>query len=364
MKAFDGAEEAIIEQMFQVNVAVENSSSCIGMSVKDAVAFEVLDIHDAESIDNIQKTSLYRSWTPWHSLKTFFDHYPRDADAPIHLEKYQLRYWIPPVLHPRVKKIVVLSSSLCKEHLQRVFPNEKVEVYNLGTKETLSGNRVYQLRNEVHSPHSILNYDLDWDTLGLSKVGSRFAVGMHREIICTPDTQHIVILHNDMDKILQDTLKNGNVQSMGFYKYISENTEVLQAQFEGADAIWMFGAPYWPPGLIWKHAKILFGNAAEPLDYSVSMNPYVFKDERVQQLAEEYSLNALIGMLSYAGLQDSGKTIVLKTALRAPGLTDAPETILFDWEDFEIAGGLDKLPETIARREAFEAEVAKIDEKM
>ena len=139
MKAFEGAEETLIEQMFQVNVAVEDSSSCIGMSVKDAVAFEVLDIHDPESVNNIQRTSLYQSWTPWHSLKAFFDHYPRDADAPMHLEKRQLRYWIPPVLHRGVKKLVILSPSLHEEHLKKTFPNEKVEIYNLGMKETLVG---------------------------------------------------------------------------------------------------------------------------------------------------------------------------------------------------------------------------------
>ena len=358
MKAFEGAEAALIEQMFQVNVAVANSSACIGMSVKDAVAFDVLDIRDVESIDNIQRTSLYQSWTPWHSLKAFFDHYPRDADAPMHLEKYQLRYWTSPMLHPGVKKLVILSPSLCEEHLKQTFPNEKVEVYNLGMKEALTGNRVYQLRSEVHSPHSLLNYDLGWDALGLSSIGIRFAIGVHREVKRSPDTQHTVIVGGDMGKVLEDILKNGNVQAMAFYKYISENTEVLRTQFEGADVIWMFGIPYWPPYLIWKQAKILFGDAVEPLDYSVSMNPYVFKDKRIQQLAEQYSLNALIGMLSYAGLQDSGKTIVLKTALRVPGLTDASETMLFDWEDFEIAGGLHKLPATIARREAFEAETA------
>lgn len=361
VKAFEGAEETIKEQMCQVNVAEEGASACIGMSMKDAVGFGILDIHSVKGIHKIRPTLTDPNWTDWHRLKAFFDHYPRDTDAPMHLEKYRLRYWLPPVLHPRVKKLVVLSSSLCKEHLQRVFRNEKVEVYNLETKETLSGNQVYQLRGEVHSPHSILNYDLDWDALGLSKVGTRFAVGMHHEIISTPDTQHTVILHSDVDKILEDTLKNRNVQSVGFYKYVAENAEVLKTQFEGADVIWVFGAPYSGPSFIWKRAQILFGDAAEPLDYSVSMNPYVFKDKRIQLLAEQYSLNALIGMLSYAGLQDLGKTILLKTALRVPGLTDAPETMLFDWEDFEIAGGLDKLPETIARREAFEVEAAKID---
>ena len=91
------------------------------------------------------------------------------------------------------------------------------------------------------------------------------------------------------------------------------------------------------------------------------MNPYVFKDERLQKISDQYARHALIGMLTYSGLKDSCKTIVLNTALRVPGITDALKTTLFDWEDFEIAGGLDKLPETIARREAFEAEAAKID---
>ena len=358
MKAFERAEDALIEQMFQVNVAGANSSSCIGMSVKDAVAFDVLDIRDVESIEKIQRSSVYQSWTPWHSLKAFFDHYPQDADAPMHFEKYQLQYWIPPVLHPGVKKLVILSPSLCEEHLKRTFPNEKVETYNLGMKETLAGNRVYQLRSEVHSPHSIMNYDLDWDTLGFSSISIRFAIGVHREVESSPDMQHALVSLGSMIKKLKDTLKNQNTKSMPFCKNIPGQAKVLETKFEGADVIWLFSTPYWSPHLIWRNAKILFGDTAEPLDYSVSMNPYVFKDKRIQQLAEQYSLNALIEILSYAGLQDSGKTIVLKTALRVPGLTDAPETILFDWEDFEIADGLDKLPETIARREAFEAEAA------
>ena len=165
-----------------------------------------------------------------------------------------------------------------------------------------------------------------------------------------------------MNEVLEDTLKIGNTKSMYFYKDIPKHAKVLRAEFEGADVIWVFGTPYWPPKLIWKYAKILFGDETEPLDYSVSMNPYVFKDERLQKISDQYALHALIGILTYSGLKDSGKTIVLNTALRVPGITDALETMLFDWEDFEITGGLDKLPETIARREAFEAEAAKIDE--
>ena len=37
-------------------------------------------------------------------------------------------------------------------------------------------------------------------------------------------------------------------------------------------------------------------------------------------------------------------------------ITDRPETLLFDWEDLKVAGGLDKLSEAIATRQRFERE--------
>ena len=50
------------------------------------------------------------------------------------------------------------------------------------------------------------------------------------------------------------------------------------------------------------------------------------------------------------------KKVVVLTSVRLPDITDRSETLLFDWEDFEVAGGLDKLPEVIAERQRFETE--------
>ena len=120
---------------------------------------------------------------------------------------------------PRIKKLVILSPSLCEAHLRKAFLNEKVETYNLGTKETLAGNRVYQgCGSEGHSPHSLLNYDLDWNTLGLSSIGTRFAIGVHREVKRAADTQHTLIWYDNMDKILKETLKNRNTKINVFWQ--------------------------------------------------------------------------------------------------------------------------------------------------
>ena len=50
------------------------------------------------------------------------------------------------------------------------------------------------------------------------------------------------------------------------------------------------------------------------------------------------------------------KKVVLLSSMFLPQITDRPETLFFDWEDFEVAGGLEKLPEAIATRERFETE--------
>jgi hypothetical protein len=51
---------------------------------------------------------------------------------------------------------------------------------------------------------------------------------------------------------------------------------------------------------------------------------------------------------------------MLISSLEIPDITDRPETHLFDWEDFEVAGSLDKLAETIAIRQQFEMESANL----
>ena len=138
--------------------------------------------------------------------------------------------------------------------------------------------------------------------------------------------------------------------------------KALQSTFETVDVVWIVGTPYWPPKFIWEQAKVLYGNQEEPLNYNLTVNPYQFEDKRIQELYEQNAIGALTQIVRIAGFNEaSGKTLILNTALRIPSVTDAPETELFDWEDFEIAGGLDELLETIWIRETYEAEYDNMD---
>ena len=95
----------------------------------------------------------------------------------------------------------------------------------------------------------------------------------------------------------------------------------------------------------------------EPLSYEGDTAFQHYKDERVQRVFIQTVAELVTKIIGYAGLNRwSGKKVVLVSSLEIPDITDRPETLLFDWEDFEVAGGLDKLAETIAIRERFEAE--------
>ena len=276
------------------------------------------------------------NWTLWHQLKHFFHHYQRDADAPMVWDQGVLRFWVPVVPNG-----------------ERTLPDKvKISELELG----LSGNRVFQIRTGIYSPHEILNYENSWDDLELSETGQRFFFGISAEVERDPNVQHLLVCGQEAAAQVADLTLKENVRTLSHIKRAS-HVQGLGSAFELADVIWIVGAPHWPPHLMWKQARILFGNDEEPLCYDVEFNPYCYTDERIQGLYEQNVVGILTQILGRTGLNRfSNKTVVLLTGMPLPGITNRPETLLFDWEDFQIAGGLDKLSEVIATRERFERE--------
>ncbi len=278
--------------------------------------------------------------TFWHQLKRFFEHYQRDTDAPMIWDQDALRFWIPSVVDGGY-----------------ALPDE---VKNSESKPWLTENRVFQIRTGIYSVHEILNYENSWDDLKLTDIGNRFFTGIRAEIEKDSTVQHLIVSNQNAAEGLGDTALKKNVQCRSHIKRTA-NVEALGKAFESADVIWIVGAPYWSPHLMWRQAQILFGNDEKALSYDVEMKPYYYKDERIQRLCEQNIVGILTQILTHAGLDRlSNKTVVLLTGMPLPSITDRPEVLLFDWEDFEIAGGLDKLPEVIVERQRFEIERANL----
>ena len=302
LQAFQGQEEILIKQMSEENLDPDLNS------------------------------------TFWHQLKRFFAHYKRDADAPMIWDEGMLRFWVPSVL-------------------DEAFPDE---AKSSESKPWLPENRVFQIRTGIYSVHEFLNYENSWDDLGLSEIGQRFFLGIRAEIERELDVKHALIVNEGIVDELADIKEKENVCCLTHIKE-EANAEPFTDAFESADVIWIVGAPYWPPHLMWKQAQILFGNDEEPICYDVEMDPYYYKDERIQGLYEQNVVGILTQIIGRAELDRlSNKTIVLLSGMPLPDITNRPETLLFDWEDFEVAGGLDKLAETVTTRQYFEAERANL----
>lgn len=325
----------------------------IAMSITQAIELGILDIGTVEKIQGFPQVYWHPGWTFWHQLKRFLAHYRRDADAPIIWHNNALRFWVPPVLHPNVQRLLVTSSQILEKDLGNLFPDEKIEAVRIKRTPWVGGNQLFQIRTGVHSLKTMLDYDNNWDVIGLSKTGERFLLGICAEIERDPSVKHGIITYSPIIDQISDVADKANVCLLTQFRKLYN----LDAAFEAAEVVWIVGTPYWDTGVIWHQAQLIFGNDEEPLCYDADAEFQHYKDERVQRIYMQIVAGLITDIIGRVGLNRlDNKKVILMSSLDIPDITDRPETLLFDWEDFEIAGGLDKLAETIATRERFEAE--------
>ena len=324
-------------------------------------AVQVFEWQEEELVKQMREINVESKnphWTYWHQLKRFFTHYTRDADAPIRWKNDVLRFWILPVLHPRVKHLMLTSLILSERHIRRAFPDEEITITHTKPAAWMAGNRVFQIRTGIYPRHTILNYNNNRDVIGISKVGQRFFAGIRTEIERDLSVKHAIITYKSIAARLEDIAEKDNVCFVtDFYSVGGLSSAIREAQ-----VVWIVGTPQWNPDLVWRNAQILFGNDKEPLSYEEEETDTLrYKDERIQGVYEEAVARVLARTLVRFRLdRQSDKKVVLISSLVLPDITDRPETLLFDWEDFEVAGGLDKLPEVIATRQHFETERANL----
>ena len=338
--------------LFQLSSFAINEDVKILMSMAQATRLGILNTETVESIQTFPTVCPNPNWTYWHQLKHFFTHYTRDADAPIRWNEKKLRFWVPPVLHPSVKRLVLTSPILPERYLHRAFPDEEIQISRTEPAAWDEGNQVFQIRTGIYSRQTILGYNVSADVIGISKIGQRFFAGIRSEIERDPSVKHAIITYKSVAARLEDVAEKENVAFVTSFK----SEKGLRDAFKEAQVIWIVGTPTLQPTRIWKRAQILFGNDEEPLSYEEETATGHYKDERVQGVYEQEIVRQLTQTVLRTGLSRwADRKVVLISSLALPGITDRPETLLFDWEDFEIADGLDKLPEVIATRQHFEA---------
>lgn len=330
-----------------------NAEIRIPMQMAEAIKLGILDTSTVESIQAFPTIYPDSNWTLWHRLERFFAHYTSDANAPMIWHNKVLIFRVPPVLHPNVKRLLFMSSTLSERDLRRTFPSEKIAVTRATPAAWVAGNKVFQIRTGTNSPETFLEHYDDWNLIGISKKGASFFSRIRAEIEKDPNVKHAIITYGILTKQLTNIAEKENVSFVRSFKEVEKMGEV----FEIPQVVWIVGTPTWEPGIIWRRAQILFGHDEKPFCYETEMEPRRHKDERIQNVYEQKVTRILKEIIGRIGLnRQSGKKVVLVSSMPFPDVTDRPETLLFDWEDFEVADGLEKLPEVIATRQRFETE--------
>ena len=334
-----------------------NEDVCIPMQMAEAVVLGIFDIKTVEKIDFLPTVCPNPDWTYWHQLQRFFAHYPRDVDAPMQWSDEYLTFGMPPQLHPNVKRLLLISTCLPDQWLSKVFPNEEMDVIRAEPTAWVPGNQVFQIRTSSKSLHVIQNYDFNSGVIELSKTGERYFLGIRAEIDRDLSIKHAIVTNGSIMDKLADLAAKQNVCFVANFKTLHE----IEANIEAVQVLWIVGTPYRPQRTIWQRAQMLFGNDEKPLNYEAELLTSHYKDERIQEVYHQSVAGVLTQLVGCIGLnRSSGKTVMLLDNFKLPDITDRPETFLFDWEDFEIAGGLHKLEETVRTRERFEAERANL----
>ena len=352
----DSAADRLIAKelpVFQLESFELDENTRIPMSIEQAIRLGILDMGTVEKIQEFPNVYLNQEWTFWHQLKRFLAHYTHDADAPTIWYDNILQFWVPPVLHPNIKQLLFMSATLSEPQLHKAFPGEEIEFIHINPTPWIAGNQVFQIRSGMPTLKTLLDYDSTWDAIGFSKMGKRFFLSIYAEIQRDPSIKHAIISYHAITDQLSDIAEKENVCLLTNFQEMNNS----ETAFEAADVVWIVGTPYWEPGIMWRRAQVLYGNDEEPLRYEADPEFQHYKDERVQRVFVQTATELLTQIIGCAGLNRwGGKKVVLMSSLEFPNITDRPETLLFDWEDFEVAGELNKLPETIATRQRFEAE--------
>ncbi|MCG9128200.1 hypothetical protein JT359_11415 [Candidatus Poribacteria bacterium] len=334
---------------FELNVEMK-----FPMSMTQALRIGVFNIKTMEEIRKLPTVCRNPNWTYWHQLSHFFTNYTRYVDAPMHWNNGVLRFVVPPILHERVERLLIITSLSTKEWVQKAFQDNDIQFNHLKVAKWASENQVFQLRTDNCFRKTIFKNDNNWDIGTLSEFGLRIFTRIRSEIEKNINLRHVIITFKP---ILQHLYHLSERENVGLVTHFKDRRRYKEA-FETADVIWLVGTPSsWIPSITWRRAQIIYGNCEKPLSYQHELESERFEDERLQKVYNQDITRLLTRIIRKIDLvRTTGKKVVLLTGFPIPNITDRPETYHFDWEDFEIADGLENLPETIIKREQFEKE--------
>lgn len=289
---------AFAKTLLKVLAIESRSHSYAVQRVRSAVY--TFEWRESEILAQMQSDSKY-----WHKLNKFFAYYKRNADAPMQWDGNLLTYYLP------TGKMDTPISEPVTCHPE---------------------NQIFQIRNGYNGYQSLFDYN----------IGKYF----------TKTQTAKTFLDAIEAEVARDTcIKHAMLTPLSSFK----SNKDWDTPIRDADVFWIVGIPECGFRSLWLRAQLLFGADEVPICYERDDSGY-FVDKRIQALYEHLVTTTITKHIQNFQIHLPNKKVVILTALPVPGITDRSETLLFDWVDYEIAGNLNNLAETIRTRESFEAE--------
>ena len=325
----------------------------ITLTPPQAFSLMVYDNYDIQSLSYVPRVWEQSNWTPFQQLKAFIARYKRKADAPIWYHDGALRWVIPPVVHSRVKRLVCMSATLQREGFERAF--DSMDSENITFIETpptpfVKDSGAFQVRTGAYPRGSLLEYDSDWQPVGLNKTGAHFLDLIESEVERDRAVRHVLITFNFIAEKYSKSLceKHSNLDVLSFHKM-----EGLDYTDSGM-VFWILGCPDVSTPVIKQRAQVLYGNGKEPLDYKRNEETREYVDSRVQLCWHAEVAARLQQAVGRARLNRLANTVVVFSNVLIPDFTG--RTVGFVPEDLEVAGGLANLGKVAEERMTAEKE--------
>ena len=253
------------KKLLNVILAENRSRNYAIGSIRSAA--QTFQSQETEIVDQMLEydPSLDPNWTYWHQLKHFFAHYTENVDAPMMWDREQeaLEFYIPPILYPKVKKLLLMAPILFENDIRQCFPNESIEMAETRQPPVISGNAIYQIRTAYYAVEE-----------NLQNVTEYCVEMIEKEADQNPRI-HLSIY---------GLMTWFNIEKKG-RKNLSTAPKVLRK----SNILWIAGFPQILSQHIWLRAQQLHGNEKKLLYYEIDKDGE-FLDERVQSVCENEAI--------------------------------------------------------------------------
>ena len=327
-----------------------SSSGYLVLTPAQAFALGIYNPADIDGIQALPRLYEQSNYTPFQQLKAFIARYKREVDAPIWYTDGVLHWVIPPVVHSRVKHLVCMSATLQREGFERAFDSVPTTFIETPSTHWVKGTGAYQVRTGAYPRASLLQYDTDWQPVGLSSTGKRFIELIETEVARDRGVKHVLITFKAIVDFCGESLleKHSNLDVLSFHKM-----EGLDFTDSGM-VFWVLGCPDVSSGVVEQRARVLYGNDSEALNYDRDNESREYVDRRVQLCWLSEVVGRLQQAVGRARLNRLANSVIVFSNVLIPDFTD--RAVGFVPEDIEVAGGLSSLGKVAKERMTAEQE--------